>query len=95
MAVSLTASLAPGGLALSRRRFILCGVSLTTAIGLTTGGARSTETQQRFSGDLFAFTAPDHPEVVFAVTGSRERSCREHTSTRSSRRSPETSADSA
>ena len=64
MAVSLTASLAPGGLALFRRRFIVGCVSLTTAIGLTTG---ATETQQRLSGDLFAFTAPDRPEVVFAV----------------------------
>jgi hypothetical protein len=68
MAVSLTASLAPGGPALSRRRFIVGCVSLTTAIGLTPGGARSTETQQRLSGDLFAFTATDRPEVVFAVT---------------------------
>jgi hypothetical protein len=57
-----------GGFALSRRRFIVGWVSLTTAIGLTTGGARTTETQQRLSGDLFAFTAPDRPEVVFAVT---------------------------
>jgi hypothetical protein len=56
-----------GGLALSRRRFIVGCVSLTTAVGLTPGGARSTETQQRLSGDLFAFTAPDRREVVFAV----------------------------
>ena len=68
MAVSLTVSRAPGGWALSRRSFIVGCVSLTTAIGPTTGGARSTETQQRLSGDLFAFTAPDCPEVVFAVT---------------------------
>jgi hypothetical protein len=57
-----------GGLALSRRRFVVGCVSLTTAVGLMPGGARSTETQQRLSGDLFAFTAPDCPEVVFAVT---------------------------
>jgi hypothetical protein len=56
-----------GGLALSRRRFVAGCVSLTTAVGLTPGGARSTETQQRLSGDLFAFTAPVCPEVVFAV----------------------------
>jgi hypothetical protein len=68
MAVSLTVSRAPGGWALSRRSFIVGCVSLTTAIGPTTGGARSTETQQRLSGDLFAFTAPDRPEVVLAVT---------------------------
>ena len=67
MPVSLTAPLAPGGLAHSRRGFIVGGVGLATAIGLTAGGARSTETRH-LAGDLFAFTAPDRPEVVFAVT---------------------------
>ena len=61
MAVSLTASRAPGGLAPSRRGFIVGCAGLATAIGATVGGARSTETQQRLSGDLFAFTAPDRP----------------------------------
>ena len=63
MPVSLTAPLAPGGLAPSRRGFIVGGVGLATAIGLTAGGARSTETRH-LAGDLFAFTAPDRPEVV-------------------------------
>jgi hypothetical protein len=68
MAVSLIASRAPRGLALSRRGFIVSCVNLTTAVGLTARGSPSTETQQHLCGDLFAFTAPDRPEVVFAVT---------------------------
>jgi hypothetical protein len=67
MAVSLTASRAPGGLAPSRRGFIVGCAGLATAIGATAGGAPSIETQH-LAGDLFAFTAPDRPEVVFAVT---------------------------
>jgi hypothetical protein len=67
MAVSLTASRAPGGLALSRRSFILGCTGLATVIGAAAGGARSIETQH-FAGDLFAFTAPDCLEVVLAVT---------------------------
>jgi hypothetical protein len=67
MPVSLTAPRAPGGLAPSRRGFIVGCAGLATAIGLTPGGARSTETRH-LAGDLFAFTAPDRPEVVFAVT---------------------------
>jgi hypothetical protein len=68
MPVSLSGRLAPGGFAPSRRGFIVGCAGLATAIGATVGGARSTETQQRLSGDLFAFTAPDRPDVVFAVT---------------------------
>ena len=67
MSLSLTAPLAPGGLVHSRRGFIVGGVGLATAIGLAAGGAWSTETRH-LAGDLFAFTAPDRPEVVFAVT---------------------------
>ena len=68
MPVSLSAPVAPGGLRHSRRGFIVGCASLTTATGLRAGCARSTETRQRLSGDLFAFTAPDRPDVVFAVT---------------------------
>jgi hypothetical protein len=68
MPVSLSGRLAPGGFAPSRRGFIVGCAGLATAIGATVGGARSTETQQRLSGDSFAFTAPDRPDVVFAVT---------------------------
>jgi hypothetical protein len=67
MAVSLTASRAPGGMAPSRRGFIVGCAGLATAIGATVGGARSTETRH-VAGELFAFTAPDSPDVVFAVT---------------------------
>jgi hypothetical protein len=73
MAVSLIASRAPRGLALSRRGFIVSCVNLTTAVGLTARGSPSTETQQHLCGDLFAFTAPDRPEVVFAVTLPAQR----------------------
>ena len=57
----------PAGLAPSRRGFLVGCAGLATAIGLTAAGARSTETRH-LAGDLFAFTAPDCPEVVFAVT---------------------------
>jgi hypothetical protein len=67
MVVSLIASRALRGLALSRRGFILGCTGLATAIGEAAGGARSIETQH-LAGDLFAFTAPDCPEVVLAVT---------------------------
>src|ERR1700730_13644559 len=67
MAVSLTASRALGGLAPSRRGFIVSCAGLATAFSLRAGGARSNETRH-LAGDLFAFTAPDRPEVVFAVT---------------------------
>ena len=67
MPVTLTTPLAPGGLAPSRRGFIAGCAGLATTIGLTAAGARSTETRH-LAGDLFAFTAPDCPEVVFAVT---------------------------
>jgi hypothetical protein len=67
MPVTLTAPLAPGCSAPSRRGFIAGCAGLATAIGLTAEGARSTETRH-LAGDLFAFTAPDRPEVVFAVT---------------------------
>jgi hypothetical protein len=66
MAVSLTASRAHGGFAPSRRGFIVGCAGLATAIGATAGGP-SIEAQH-LAGDLFAFTAPDRPEVVFAVT---------------------------
>jgi hypothetical protein len=68
MPVPLTAPRAPRGFAPSRRGFIVVCAGLATAIGLTAEGARSTETRQRLAGDLFAFTAPDRPEVIFAVT---------------------------
>jgi hypothetical protein len=67
MPVTLTAPLVPGGLAPSRRGFIAGCAGLATAIGLTAGGARTTETRP-LAGELFAFTALDRPEVVFAVT---------------------------
>jgi hypothetical protein len=67
MAVSLAASHALRGLAPSRRGFILGCTGLATAIGEAAGGARSIETQH-LAGDLFAFMAPDRPEVVLAVT---------------------------
>ncbi len=66
MPVSLTGPRVSGGLAPSRRGFIAGCAGLATAIGLTPGAARSTETRH-LAGDLFAFTAPDRPEVVFAV----------------------------
>jgi hypothetical protein len=66
MAACLTASRAPGGLTPSRRGFIVGCAGLATAIGAMAGGAPSIETQH-LTGDLFAFTAPDRPEVVFAV----------------------------
>jgi hypothetical protein len=50
MAVSLIASRAPRGLALSRRGFIVSCVNLTTAVGLTARGSPSTETQQHLCG---------------------------------------------
>jgi hypothetical protein len=68
MPVPLTAPRAPRGFAPSRRGFIVVCAGLATAIGLTAEGARLTETRQRLAGDLFAFTAPDRPEVVLAVT---------------------------
>ena len=57
----------PAGLAPSRRGFLVGCAGLATAISLTPRGAWSTETRH-LTGDLFAFTAPDCPEVVFAVT---------------------------
>ena len=60
MAVSLTASRAPGGMAPSRRGFIVGCAGLATAIGATVGGARSTETRH-VAGELFAFTAQTAP----------------------------------
>jgi hypothetical protein len=68
MRVPLTAPPTPRGFAPSRRGFIVGCAGLATAVGLTAEGARSTETRQHLAGDLFAFTAPDRSEVVFAVT---------------------------
>ena len=65
MSVSSMTARAPG-LAPSRRGFLVGCAGLATAIGLIPGGARSTDARQ-LSGDLFAFTAPDRPDVVFAV----------------------------
>jgi hypothetical protein len=68
MPVPLTAPRAPRGFAPSRRGFIVVCAGLATAIGVAAEGARSTEIRQHLGGDLFAFIAPDRPEVVFAVT---------------------------
>jgi hypothetical protein len=57
MAVSLTASRTRGGMAPSRRGFIVGCAGLATAIGAKAGGTPSIETQH-LAGDLFAFTAP-------------------------------------
>ena len=65
MSVSLMTSRAPG-LAPSRRGFLVGCAGLATAISLTPGGAWSTKTRH-LDGDLFAFAAPDRPDVVFAI----------------------------
>ena len=65
MSVSLMTA-RPAGLAPSRRGFLVGCAGLATAISLTPRGAWSTETRH-LTGDLFAFTAPDCPEVVFAI----------------------------